>query len=54
MSIDDYYESIASNIVRQWKDWLKENGHLQGELASECEDRLVELIAARLKIGVDE
>jgi len=50
----DYYSSIAQNIVRQWKDWLSENGHLRGDLATECEDMLVDLIAAGLEIRDNE
>jgi hypothetical protein len=48
--MSDYYESIAQNVVRQWKDWLSENGHLYGDLAVECEDMLVDLIAVCLEI----
>lgn len=57
MSIrDDYYPDIARGIVCKWKDWLLENGHLYGDygdLGQECQDMLVDLIAACLKIRDD-
>lgn len=54
MSMDDYYKSIAWNIVRQWKDWLRDRGDLKSDLAKECEDMLIALIAARLRIDEEK
>lgn len=48
MNVDDY-EAMAQRVVQQWIDWLKTEGHLTGELAQDCQDKLVELIAAELQ-----
>ena len=47
---DTFDRAIAYNTIKQWEDWLEENGHIRSMIAQDCKDYLADLITARIEM----